>query len=193
VYGLPFQPTNPGSDGGIELLNSLMKVDRNYPHPFRPDERGEDGQFKFGYSRFFLVVEDDAIDPPPANANPKSLHDSARARYQLKRWRELPVKDTPTGEIERGPEKRNDDFGNGLMFCVHDGLPQAVSLSYGEKMRAVAPVIQTLEEKSQEEPLTEAEQLQYHVTKEEVRRILRASSAVQEFDENLNPVNEDWR
>jgi hypothetical protein len=190
VYGLPFQPTNPGSDGGIELLNSLMKVDRNYPHPFRPDERGEDGQFNLGYSRFFLIVEDDAIAPPPANANPKSLHDSARARYQLKRWRELPVKDTPTGEIERGPEKRNDDFGNGLMFCVHDGLPQAVSLNYGEKIRAVSPVVQTLEEKFQDEPLTESEQLQYFVALGDAKQRLGRSGAVQRFGEESNG---DWR
>lgn len=132
VYGLPFQPVNPGADGGIELLNSLMKVDRTAPHPFKADSRGEDGQFALGYSRFFLIVEDDAAAPPPASANPKNLHDSARARFQLKKWRELPVKDTETGEVERGPEKRNDDFGNGLMFCVHDGLPQAIPLTRRE-------------------------------------------------------------
>jgi hypothetical protein len=164
IYGLPFQPINPGSDGGIELLNSLMKVDRTHPHPFKPDARGEDGQFGLGYSRFFLIVEGDAIEPPPANANPRNLHDSALARYQLKRWRELPVKDTETGEVERGPEKRNDDFGNGLMFCVHDGLPVASELTYFEKTRAIEPTLQDLDNKLIEsKTLNPQEQMKFHI------------------------------
>lgn len=40
VYDLPFVATNPGADGGVELLNSMMKVDRLAPHPFKPDVRG---------------------------------------------------------------------------------------------------------------------------------------------------------
>jgi hypothetical protein len=43
VYGLPFVATNPGADGGVELLNSMMKVDRLAPHSFKPDVRGRTG------------------------------------------------------------------------------------------------------------------------------------------------------
>lgn len=134
VYGLPFQPVNPGADGGVELLNSLMKVDRTAPHAFKPDERGEDGLYRLGFSRFYLLVEDADAAAPPKNANPQGLHDSALARHQLGRWRYLNVRDNESGEVERGPEKRNDDYGNGLMMCVHDGLPSAASLSYEEKL-----------------------------------------------------------
>lgn len=139
VYGLPFRATNPGSDGGVELLNSLMRVDRTHPHPFKKDSRGEDGLFELGFSRFYVLVDDDAAAPPAANANPRDLHDSALARYQLKRWRVLPVSDTVTGEVERGPEKRNDDFGNGLQMVTHDGLPEATGLTERERLEVARP------------------------------------------------------
>jgi hypothetical protein len=139
VYGLDFVATNPGADGGVELLNHLMYVDRTKPHLFKPDERDADGLYKLGFSRFNLVVDDDKAAPPPKNAKPRDLHDSALARYQLARWRELPVRDTETGEVERGPEKRNDDFGNGLMMCTHDGLPVAPQLSDDERFEVEHP------------------------------------------------------
>lgn len=141
VYGLPFVATNPGADGGIELLNTLMKVRREVPHPFKRDEMGEDGLYKLGSARFYLVVDDDKAAAPPKGANPRNLRDSDRARYQLKKWRELPVRDNETGEVERGPEKRNDDFGNGMMFCVHDGLPPAVALDAEERFEAEHPMM----------------------------------------------------
>jgi hypothetical protein len=139
VYGLDFASTNPGADGGVELLNSLMLVDRTRPHLFKPDEREEDGLYKLGFTRFYMIVKDDKAAPPPANARPRDLRDSDRARYQLRKWRELPVKDNETGEVERGPEKRNDDFGNGLMMCVHDGLPPTPQLSKDEKFEVENP------------------------------------------------------
>jgi hypothetical protein len=109
-----------------------MRIDRTRSRAFKPDERGEDGLYRLGYTRFYILVEDADAAPPPKGANPRELHDSALARYQLRRWRHLPVSDTATGEVERGPEKRNDDFGNGLMFCVHDGLPPAARLEQWE-------------------------------------------------------------
>jgi hypothetical protein len=133
VYGLDFVAANPGADGGVNLLNHLMLVDRSRPHLFKPDERGPDGQYKLGFSRFYLIVEDGKEVPIPKSAKPRDLYDSDRARYQLAKWRELPVKDTETGEVERGPEKRNDDFGNGLMMCTHDGLPVAPQLTPDER------------------------------------------------------------
>ncbi|MFL6333822.1 MAG: hypothetical protein ACJ754_10970 [Pyrinomonadaceae bacterium] len=132
VYGLPFKATNPGKEGGLELLNSVMLVDRSKPHAFKPDKKGEDGLYWLGFTRFHIIVEDAEAAPPPANVNPKGLHGSQLARYQLRRWRHLPVADTTTGEVERGPEKRNDDFGNGLQFVTHDGLPPAASLTQDE-------------------------------------------------------------
>jgi hypothetical protein len=119
---------------------------------FKPDERSVDGLYRLGFSRFYMLVDDHAAAPPPKNANPKSLHDSALARYQLKKWRHLDVRDS---ETERGPEKRNDNFGNGLMFCVHDGLPVAVALSYDEKLQVASPRLRELTDKmNSRTPLT---------------------------------------
>jgi hypothetical protein len=138
VYGIHFSPVNPGADGGVEYINSMMSVDRSVPHPFKPDERGEDGLYKLGSSRFYLVVEDGKVAEPAAN-NPVGLHDSDLARYQLKRWRNVPVQLTTTGEIERGPMKMNDDFGNVLMMLLHDGPPAAPSLTEEERFEAEHP------------------------------------------------------
>jgi hypothetical protein len=138
VYGLPFRATNPGADGGVELLNHLMRVDRTRRHAFKSDALGEDGKYKLGFCRFYLVVPDSEA-PVPATNNPASLHDSARARYQLGRWRNLPVRSNESGEVERGPEKRNDDFGNGLQMCVFDGLPVAVELTERQMREARLP------------------------------------------------------
>lgn len=182
IYGLPFKPVNPGADGGVELLNSLMKVERTTPHAFKPDERGEDGLYRLGFSRFYLLVEDHEVVPPPKNANPRDLHDSALARYQLARWRYLSVRDNDTGEVERGPEKRNDDFGNGCMFCVHDGLPVAVALSYDEKLEVASPRLHELAGKARSNiPLTPGEQMSYWVSQAEAKK--RVKPSVRRWDE----------
>jgi hypothetical protein len=189
IYGLPFQPVNPGTDGGIELLNSLMKVDRTHPHPFKADSRGADGLYRLGFSRFYLLVDDDAAAPPPKNANPRDLRDSALARHQLRRWRYLNVRDNETGEVERGPEKRNDDFSNGLMFCVHDGLPVAVSLRYEEKLEMVSPSFGALAEKARRgQVLTPGEELAYYVSRAHAKKLVRPN--VRRFDEDLRPIED---
>jgi hypothetical protein len=172
VYGLPFVATNPGADGGVELLNHMMRVDRSRPHPFKPDERGKDGLYKLGFSRFFLLVDDDKAAPPPANANPRALHDGALARYQLKRWRILPVKDAATGETERGPEKRNDDFGNGLMFCVYDGLPPAVSLGYEERLQAASPTMKAIADRMQQGGVDPNVEMAYWYVRGQAKKLL---------------------
>lgn len=132
VFGMDFRAINPGSDGGLEYLNNLMYADRSVPHPFKPDERGEDGLYKLGRPNFFLVVDDDNAALPASN-NPASLHGSDLARYQLPRWRMVPAKLTETGEVERGPMKMLDDFGNGFQMCVCDGPIPAPQLSADER------------------------------------------------------------
>jgi hypothetical protein len=157
-----------------------MKVDRTAPHAFKPDERGEDGLFRLGFSRFYLLVEDDAAAPPPKGANPKTLHDSARARHQLARWRYLAVRDSEMGEVERGPEKRNDDYGNGLQFCVHDGLPTAASLSYEEKLQVASPRLRELSEKMQERGgLTPGEEMSLWFARSEAKKRIPRSGVRQ--------------
>lgn len=132
VYGLQFKATNPGHEGGIEFLNSLMYADRSVPHPFKPDERGEDGLYRLGRPNFFLVVDDDKAAKPAGN-NPAALRGSDLARYQLPRWRLVPAKLSETGEVVRGPMKMLDDFGNGFQMCVYDGPIPAPQLTADER------------------------------------------------------------
>lgn len=153
--------------------------------------RGEDGLCKLGFSRFFLLVDDDKAAPPPANANPRALHDGALARYQLKRWRILPVKDDVTGEMERGPEKRNDDFGNGLMMCVHDGLPLAVSLDFEGKLKAASPALAALAERIEQGGATTGDEMGYWYAREQAKKLLGygRSQEVDEWGQTVEPVN----
>jgi hypothetical protein len=130
VYGLPFEPCNPGGDGGIELLNFHMQVDEHREHPFRPAQ--------MGYTRLFVIVEDDKL-AFPHNERPESLTDSDLARYQFRQWRWLEPKLTSTGVVERGPAKMNDDFGNGLMMLFHDNLMRAVPLTKEERIESRLP------------------------------------------------------
>jgi hypothetical protein len=124
VYGLPFSPCNPGEDGGLEWINHHQKVDYERPHPFKADV--------MGYSRFFLIVDDDKA-AYPASLTPDKLHGSDLARYQFKHWRNRPVKLSEAGAIERGPMKMNDDFGNLLMFLFHDNSVQAAPMTEQER------------------------------------------------------------
>jgi hypothetical protein len=124
IYGLPFEPVNPGKKGGLELLNHLMQVDYEADHPFKAGRKG--------FSRFFLIVPDDKA-PFPKALQPDSLHDSDLFRYQLTHWRNVPIKLTDLGVIEHGSQKMNDDFGNFLQFLFAEGLPQAAPLTPGEK------------------------------------------------------------
>jgi hypothetical protein len=40
VFGIPFTPMNPGSDGGLDTLNLYQKVDYEAPAPVQASARG---------------------------------------------------------------------------------------------------------------------------------------------------------
>jgi hypothetical protein len=131
VYGLPFSACNPGADGGVEMLNHLMRVDEGREHPFRPGV--------MGYTRFFLIA-DEGREAGPRAASSKGLHDSDLARFQLARWRNGSPKLGEGGVIERGPLKMHDDFGNVLMMLLHDGKALlAAPLTAEERYQATLP------------------------------------------------------
>jgi hypothetical protein len=128
VYGLPFETANPGADGGIELLNHYMQVDYALPHSFRPQHSG--------HTRVFIIVDEDKIDYPTA-LMPDLLLDSDLARYQFRHWRHTEPRLTVKGLLEHGPEKMNDDFGNGLMMLFHDNIVRAAPLTKEERIEAM--------------------------------------------------------
>jgi hypothetical protein len=136
VYGLPFNACNPGADGGLELFNHYLKVDYSSAHPFGANENRTDGR---GFSRTFIVVEDDEL-AYTADVSPERLHDAALCRYQFNHWRYTTPTLNDKGEKEWGPQKMNDDFGNGLMMLFHDNMPQAAPLNRNETIHEYLPV-----------------------------------------------------
>jgi hypothetical protein len=155
-FGLPFHPTNPGADGGMDYVNSLMKVDYTLPHAFgkRHPENHHDpalrGRPVMGYTRFYLVVPDEKAEMPFA-LSPESLHDSDLARHQFANYRYPDPKLTEAGEVEGKPIKADDDIPNGLMMLYHDHAVQPAPLNAEEK------VVDALPEKLQPESIAREE------------------------------------
>lgn len=124
VFGLPFQPANPGADGGVDTLNLYTKVDYSQEHQFKPGVKGA--------TNLHLVVEDgpDGLPPPyPDAMRPDELHDDNLFRYQMLNWRFRDPYLTVKGETEGDLLKMNDDFGNGLMMIFYDGVIRPAPLS----------------------------------------------------------------
>ncbi|MBA3765386.1 MAG: hypothetical protein H0W99_00075 [Acidobacteria bacterium] len=131
VYGLPFEGVNPGADGGIELLNHLMRVDYDRPSPFKVGV--------MGYTRVHIIVKSEKA-AYPAVLRSNELHGSDLARFQFKHCRYIPPRMTEAGMIEQGKVlKMHDDFPNGLMMIFFDGLPRAVPLSEEEERELSLP------------------------------------------------------
>lgn len=135
AYGIPFQPCNPGKDGGLELFNHYLKVDYSSVHPFGANKNCTDGR---GFTRVFIIVPDNEL-AYTQDVAPERLHDAALARYQFKHWRYTTPVVNDKGEKEYGPQKMNDDFGNGLMMLFHDNCPQAAPLNKGETIQDYLP------------------------------------------------------
>lgn len=167
VFGLPFHGTNPGGDGGTDTLNLLQRVDYALPHPIIPGKKG--------YTRFFLVAEDDetrpclTIDMQPVtlpngqivyqpvsyrdSLSPDELHDWDLFRFQMKNWRHRDPYLTAKGEVEGDILKMNDDFGNGLQFLFYDNCVQAVALTGDERIQAAIPAGYHVDELADREDL----------------------------------------
>jgi hypothetical protein len=131
VFGLPAEPAAPTDGAGVGLINLAMKVDPEVPDPFGRtvyDPITGEPRPLMGMSRFYIIVPKDKLRYPEAD-NPATLRDSDRARYQFTEHRWLPLKVTATGEEERGQEKRNDDFPNGLQFFYMDNMIRARELT----------------------------------------------------------------
>jgi len=201
VFGLPVQGINPGSDGGVDTLNLLQRVDYSLAHPIIPGKKG--------YTRFFLVVEDDitrpcVIDMQPVTygdgkivyepmpyretLSPDELHDADLFRYQCRNWRLRDPYMTSKGEIEGDLLKMNDDHGNGLMMLFYDGCVQAVPLTGEERMDAMVPPGYRKEELAQR---TDMDSMQKAMTQWWVEREIRKQLKPKEVatDDYGQPLN----
>lgn len=161
VFGLPFQPCNPGAEGGLELFNHFLKVDYNSMHPVAEpsaerialvmkQKQCDEGRALSlikegvgpggrGFTRTLIIVEDGELEYT-ADVSPERLHDGMLCRYQWQHWRYAAPTLNERGEKEFGPQKMNDDFGNAMMMAFHDNMPQAAPLNHGELVQVYMPL-----------------------------------------------------
>lgn len=167
VFGLPFQPTNPGGDGGVDDINLAQRVDYEVPHPIKSDA--------MGYTRFFLVVEDENAEYRESLA-PEELMDSDLFRFQMKNWRVRDPYITAKGEIEGDLLKMHDDFGNGLMMLFYDNCLQATALTRDQKVEAALPQLGRLANELREnKTLSQTDELAYYVLRSQAKRMIGSS------------------
>lgn len=176
-HKLNYDKGKPDANGGIAQMRHYLRLtDFDKPHPFK--------RYLMGRPHFYVVVEDHEL------TNPKTDKGMVNFRAEIASYRYI----DGSPSLQRGmPKIVPYDFFNHLMDAqrniAQNWFVQSLPLTYQEKIRVVAPVIQTLEDAFTERPLTEPEQLQYHIAMGEAKRKVGRSGAVQRFDE----VQEDWR
>jgi len=123
-----------------------MRIDREMPDPFRPDE--------LGYTQWHMVVPDDKTEPYREDANgntvyrpkkypldlsTKDMWDDDLCRFHLSNVRYRPPTLSASGEEIDNPEKIYDDFFNlGQMAYVGNEL-RGTSLTTAQKVQMVIP------------------------------------------------------
>lgn len=182
VFGLPFFPTNPGGDGGVDDINLAQRVDYGVPHPIKPGV--------MGYTRFFLVVDDDRADYRES-LTPEELTDSDLFRYQMKHWRTRDPYLTAKGEIEGELLKMNDDYGNCLMMLFYDNCLQAALLTYEQKTEAAFPRLGQLAQQLREnKTLPSTDQMAYHVLQAQAKKLV-SPTGVKQWNEAGQLIREE--
>lgn len=145
IYALTLRATNPRKHGGTELINRMMRVDKEMPHPFRSDTQG--------YSQWYMVVPDDKtarykeingvkVYPPrpyPMSLQTKDMDDSDLARFHLANCRYRPPTLTAAGEEIDTPEKIYDDFFNLFQMLTVGGQLTGTSLTTEQKINMTIP------------------------------------------------------
>lgn len=196
VFGLPFKPTNPGGDGGVDLINMIMRVDYTESHPFRPETKG--------LTNFFVVTDDDLTRPHELNGrivfyptpynetlSPDDLHDADLFRYQANNCRFRDPVLSASGEKEGEILKLNDDFINGLMMLFYDGTLKALALTHGEQVELAIPKQYRVDEMRKLSPngvgLTPEQELTVIFNRQLAEKRIRPR--VQQFDDYGAPLN----
>lgn len=186
VFGLPFNPINPGETGGLEWADHYMAVDYKTAHPFKEDRQKEDGTWELGCPGFFIVVEDDKAEYPSSPTS-DSLHDSDLCRFQFNNWRMRPIKLSEAGVIEHGPMKMHDDYGQMLQMILVGNKISAAPLTFSEQVKTLIPP------KYQRETLkvNYSPQHEMAVNFQEARAKAQIKPVWQEFDAAGNLITEN--
>lgn len=132
VYGLPFEPCNPGASEGVEEMNHFQRVDYDTPHPFRPGW--------MGYARYYVIVRR-RLDAPPMMppATAEADEDARLLDYQFDRWKWRAPTLGEAGLLPEKPLKQQDDHGNvGMMLFKHFRM-EAAPLTAKQRIEEALP------------------------------------------------------
>lgn len=129
IYGLPFDPCNPGASGGVDELNHFMRVDYNVPHAFR--------EGWMGYTRYYVIVDERTT--PTDEIGEDRDRNCEHLRFQFDRWKWRPPTLTEAGLLAEKPLKQHDDHGNAhMMLFVHMRM-EAAALTEKERIEEELP------------------------------------------------------
>lgn len=127
-YGLPFQKFQfYRSEDGVPQWRHLSRTDRTKPHPFKEDEQGEDGLYRYGNCDLFYIVDDDQRHAPRDDGGHRLL------REQIAAWEYIPVRLTVTGQTRQKPSKVNDDMCDSLKGVLALFGPRVTPMTAHEK------------------------------------------------------------
>lgn len=182
IYGLPWQPCNPGKDGGISQLRHYMRIDYSQDHPFKLGKKGLAGMYFLVRDKNQLVTgkQDEAMNDDGL----KLLRD------QIPEWRARNLNLTDLGLSKDEPMKVHDDVGNALMMIyVHFSL-EATPLTRNEQIQMQIPDGFKYKDLLAQSPytngLTPELELTYVVNREEASK--RVQSRIRYFDDDFDPI-----
>lgn len=108
-YNIPFTKfQHYRVEDGVPQWRHLSRPDRTKAHPFKQDEKSEDGLYRLGSPTLFYIVDDDQRYAPKDDRGHRLL------REQVSAWEYVPVKLTQHGQTAQKPSKVNDDMCDSL-------------------------------------------------------------------------------
>lgn len=108
-YGIPFTKfQHYRSEDGVPQWRHLSRPDRTKAHPFKSDEKNEDGLYRLGSPTLFYIVDDEQRYAPRDDRGHRLL------REQVAAWEYVPVRLTQAGMSAQKPSKVNDDMCDAL-------------------------------------------------------------------------------
>lgn len=127
-YGIPFQKFQYYKvEDGVPQWRHLSRADKTKPHPFKEDEKDENGLYRLGDCTLYYVVDDDQKHHPRDDKGHRLL------REQVSAWDYVPVRLTQMGQTAQKPSKVNDDMCDALKGVLALFGPRAAPKTPKEK------------------------------------------------------------
>lgn len=132
-FGMPFIACQSAKTAGLSQWRHYLRVDRSRPHPFRDDERGEDGRYRLGCPGLFDVVADDQL------LEPRDDYGLATHRRQAASWRYAPDRMSVTGLPQTLPMKADEDSADSTRMITAEWGPSETPYTEREQEELALP------------------------------------------------------